>query len=83
MNLYAIIGADGIVRNVTVGMPQILEGYTVIETFEDLPPGGPTNPRKNYARIGGTYDLARNAFISVKPFSDWVLDEETCRWKAP
>ena len=39
--------------------------------------------RKNYAGIGFTYDTERDAFIAPKPFESWVLDEETCQWKAP
>ena len=39
--------------------------------------------RKNYAGIGYTYDLFRNAFISPKPFNSWILNEDTCRWEAP
>jgi hypothetical protein len=39
--------------------------------------------RKNYAGIGYTYDSARDAFIPPKPFSSWVLNEETCLWDAP
>lgn len=41
------------------------------------------NFRKNYAGIGYTYDAVRDAFIAPQPFSSWVLDEDTCRWKAP
>jgi hypothetical protein len=39
--------------------------------------------RKNYAGIGFSYDLERDAFIPPKPFDSWLLDEETCIWKAP
>jgi hypothetical protein len=39
--------------------------------------------RKNYAGVGYTYDEQRDAFISPKPFQSWVLDEDTCFWKAP
>lgn len=41
---------------------------------------GGTPLRKNYAGIGYTYDLERDAFIPVKPSADAVLDEETCLW---
>jgi hypothetical protein len=41
------------------------------------------NYRKNYASIGFSYDNDRDAFIAPKPFSKWVLDEETCQWSAP
>lgn len=41
------------------------------------------NIRKNYAGIGFTYDASRDAFIPPKPYNSWVLNEETCQWKAP
>ena len=39
--------------------------------------------RKNYAGIGYTYDLGRDAFIPPQPFASWTLIEETCQWSAP
>ena len=41
------------------------------------------NIRKNYAGIGMTYDVTRDAFMFPQPFESWTLDEETCIWKAP
>lgn len=41
------------------------------------------NYRKNYAGIGFTYDEGRDAFIPPKPFASWLLNEDTCQWKAP
>jgi len=41
------------------------------------------NIRKNYAGVGYTYDVTRDAFIPLKPFVSWVLDEESCQWGAP
>ena len=41
------------------------------------------NIRKNYAGVGYTYDLARDAFIAPQPFPSWTLVEETCQWSAP
>lgn len=43
---------------------------------------GKTPFRKNYAGIGFTYDLQRDAFIPPKPEGEgWILDEETYTWK--
>jgi len=39
--------------------------------------------RKNFASIGMTYDEDRDAFISIKPYPSWVLNEDTCQWEAP
>jgi hypothetical protein len=44
---------------------------------------GGTPFRKNYAGIGYTYDITRDAFISPKPFNSWILNENTCLWEAP
>ena len=44
---------------------------------------GGTPLRKNYAGIGYTYDLGRDAFIPPKPFNSWILNEDTCFWDAP
>jgi hypothetical protein len=41
------------------------------------------NTRKNYAGIGYTFDEGRDAFIPPKPYSKWILNEDTCNWEAP
>ena len=40
------------------------------------------NFRKNYAGVGYTYDITRDAFIPPKPHDSWVLNENTCQWEA-
>lgn len=39
--------------------------------------------RKNYAGIGYSYDVERDAFIPPKPYASWILNEDTCQWNAP
>ena len=41
------------------------------------------NIRKNFAGIGYTYDEDRDAFITPKPYTSWILNETTCLWEAP
>jgi hypothetical protein len=41
------------------------------------------NIRKNYAGVGYFYNEELDAFSPPKPFSKWVLDEETAQWEAP
>ena len=41
------------------------------------------NIRKNYAGIGFTYDVSRDAFIPPQPFPSWTLVEDTCQWEPP
>ena len=44
---------------------------------------GGTPLRKNYAGIGFTYDVDRDAFIPPRPFDSWTLNETTCNWESP
>ena len=86
---WAEIDQNNIVLRVTVGDnndPAGDEGYqwlidnlggTWIKTSYNA------TIRKNFAGIGYTYDEALDAFIPPKPYSSWILDEETCRWEAP
>ncbi len=80
---------NGIVTQVIVAEPEFFN------TFIDSSPGewiqtsynthGGQHPenrplRKNFAGIGFTYDVERDAFIPPKPEGDYALDEETCLW---
>lgn len=80
---------NGIVAQVIVAEPEFFD------TFVDTSPGewiqtsynthGGQHPegrplRKNYAGIGFTYDVERDAFIPPKPEGNYALDEETCLW---
>ena len=38
--------------------------------------------RKQYASIGGSYDLESDVFIAPKPYASWSLDENF-DWQAP
>ena len=47
-------------------------------------PADSTTPlRKNFASIGDTYDLTRDAFYRPQPYASWTLVEDTCQWAAP
>jgi hypothetical protein len=39
--------------------------------------------RKNYAGIGYTWDVDRDAFIPPNLYNSWTLNEDTCLWEAP
>lgn len=84
---------DGIVTQVIVAEPEFFDTFidtsagTWIQTSYNTMGGvhreGGTPLRKNYAGIGFSYDHVRDAFIPPKPYSSWVLDEETCLWIPP
>jgi hypothetical protein len=74
---------DGIVEKVIVAEPEFFD------TFIDDTPGQwletkmDGSIRKNYAGIGFSYDSTRDAFIPVKPYESWTLNETTCLWDSP
>ena len=41
------------------------------------------NFRFNFAGIGGSYDPENDAFIPVRPYDSWNLNEQTFTWEAP
>lgn len=73
-------GHDFLANDLGLGGTWIKTSYN---THGGVHSNGGTPLRKNYAGIGYTYDAGRDAFIPPKPFNSWVLDEDTCLWKAP
>ena len=39
--------------------------------------------RKNYAGVGYTYNADIDAFVPPKPYTSWILNNETAQWEAP
>jgi hypothetical protein len=87
MSHWAELNKNNVVVRVTVGNnDEPDEGYSWLVdnlggTWVQTSYNG--NFRKNYAGIGFTYDLNRDAFIPPKPYESWLLDEETCVWLPP
>lgn len=88
---YAFLDENNIVTEVIVGIDETetIEGLDT-ETWYGNFKGQAckrtsynSNIRKNYAGIGYTYDITRDAFIPPKPFNSWVLDEDICIWNSP
>lgn len=89
---YAFLDDNNVVTQVIVGVDEWEErnGITDWEAYYGERKGQRCvrtsyngNIRKNYAGIGFTYDDDRDAFIPPKPYSSWLLDEDTCQWTAP
>lgn len=85
---------DGIVTQVIVIEQDVLDTgnwgdpslwvQTSYNTYGGVHLLGGTPLRKNYAGVGYTYDIERDAFYSPRPYPSWTtLDEETCLWVAP
>lgn len=96
---YAFLDENNIVTEVIVGKDEGDDGVnweehytnfrgqlckqTSYNTVGGVHVNGGTPFRKNYAGIGYTYDVNRDAFIPPKPYESWLLNEETCLWEAP
>ena len=39
--------------------------------------------RKRYAGLDDVYDESRDAFLPIKPFTSWILNEDICLWEPP
>jgi hypothetical protein len=81
---------NGVVVQVIVAEQDVIDsgifGHGWVQTSYNThggqhPEGRPL--RKNYAGIGYTYDIEKDAFIPPKPFPSWLLNEETCLWNSP
>ena len=83
MSHFAKIDNNNLVTEVVVAEQEFVNSGALGDTFRWVQTSYNNNFRKNFASIGGTYDKTRDAFIGVKPFASWVLDEATCLWKAP
>jgi hypothetical protein len=86
---YAQLSPNNVVVTVFVGRDDEVEGIDDWEIY--YAPAGFTVKqtsytgefRFNYAGIGFSYDVARDAFIPPNPYPSWSLDEATCQWVAP
>jgi len=56
---------------------------TSYNTTANVHNNGGTPFRKNYAGEGFTYNEALDGFIPPQRFNSWIVDEDTCQWKAP
>jgi hypothetical protein len=84
---------NGVVENVLVAETDFFDSFvddspgewiqTSYNTWGGVHKLGGTPFRKNYAIIGGTYDVTKDAFIPPNDFPSWTLNEDTCRWDPP
>ena len=89
MSHWAELDQNNIVLRVTVGDnndPNGDEGYQWLldnlgGTWVKTSYNGKI--RKNYAGVGFTYDVDRDAFIAPKPNDATGFDETTCQWIVP
>jgi hypothetical protein len=88
---YAFLDSNNIVTEVITGIDEteLIEGLDT-ETWYGNFRGQVCkrtsyngNIRKNYAGMGYTFNEELDAFIPLKPFDSWILDEATATWQPP
>jgi hypothetical protein len=88
---YAFLDENNIVTEVIVGKDEneLLDGLTPEEWYGNfrgqrcIRTSYNGNIRKNYASRGYIYNEELDAFIPPKPYSKWILNEETVQWESP
>ena len=73
--------SNDIATNEQTGVDFLNNLYGTRDTWKQTSYNG--SIRKNFAGIGYTYDLVREAFLPPKPYYSWTLNETTCHWEAP
>lgn len=91
MSHYAKV-VDGIVKEVIVADQNFFDSFVDSSAGEWIqtsyntkgnqhPEGRPL--RGNYAGIGFTYDRQNDVFYAPKPYSSWILNQNSWLWEAP
>jgi len=62
---------------------RILKQFVPVDTNQGDPDWAKRQIWVQKLNLDDTYDEIRDAFLPSKPFSSWVLNEETCLWEAP
>jgi hypothetical protein len=88
---YAFLDENNMVTEVIPGIDEteLIEGLTPEEWYgkfrgqKCVRTSYNGNIRKNFATVGGFYDVNWDVFIPVRVHPDWVLDYTTYRWIPP
>jgi hypothetical protein len=83
MSNFAKIDNTNTVTQVIVAEQDFINSGALGDSFLWVQTSYNGNFRKNYAGVGYTYDLTRDAFIAPQPYASWTLVEATCQWTAP
>jgi hypothetical protein len=80
INNYLIIDNNGVEQE-QLGVDFINKLYNTRDVWKQT--SYSRSFRKNFAGIGYTYNSELDAFIPERPYNSWILNEDTCTWKAP
>jgi len=82
MSHFAEIDSNGIVQRVIVAEQDFINSGLVGDSFNWVQTSYNNNFRKQFARVGYTYDKTKDKFIAPQPYASWSLDDND-DWQAP
>jgi hypothetical protein len=88
---YAFLDENNVVTEVIVGIDEteLIEGKDPETWYGEFRgqvckrTSYNNNIRKNYAGIGYTYNEELDAFVPLKPYNSWILNEDSALWEPP
>lgn len=82
MAIFAKI-EKGIVTDLIVAEQKFIDSGAVGDPKQWIETAMDGSIRKNYARIGDTFDEKLDAFVAPRKFNSWTLDEQKAKWVPP
>ncbi len=79
---FAKLDNNNIVTKVIVAEQDFINSGAVGDSFLWVQTSFSNSFRKQFARIGDTYDVVKNKFINAQPFTSWTLDAND-DWQPP
>lgn len=74
MSHFAKLNANNIVTEVIVAEKDFINSGLVGDEFLWVQTSYNNNFRKQFAKVGGTYDKTNDVFVQPKPYPSWNLD---------
>jgi hypothetical protein len=82
MSHFAKVDGSGVVIKLIVAERDFINSGMVGDEFLWVQTSYNNNFRKQFAKVGYTYDRVRDVFLAPKPHNSWELDNNN-DWKAP
>jgi hypothetical protein len=74
---------DGVITEVIVATQEEINSERHGDAFLWVQTSYNKSFRKNFAVVGGIYDMPNDVFVSIKPFDSWVLNTTSYEWEPP
>ena len=82
MSHFAKIDKDNVVTEIIVAEQDFINSGAVGDSFLWVQTSYSNSFRKQFAKIGHTYDKINDVFVSPQPYPSWTLDSNS-DWQAP